>query len=434
VHEKANGALNFVQKATNSALNVSTTAKLSPDQAKQAALANQTKVHYTAAAPRKVVFASRHAPVLAYETVLSGTKADQTPSRLHVITDATTGAVLSSHDDIENVAGTGNTEYSGKVALDTTQNGAKYELTDGSRGGQQVFDLNHGESGKGTLVTDDDNAWGDGKGTTAQTAAADAAYGVGATWDYYKNVHKRNGIADDGKGAYSRVHYGQNYENAFWDDSCFCMTYGDGSGNAHPLTELDVTGHEMSHGVTAATANLNYEGESGGLNEGTSDVFGTMVEFTANNAVDKPDYLIGEQIDLNGDGTPLRYMDKPSKDGQSADNWSADVGNKDVHYSSGVTNHFFYLLSEGSGKKTINGVDYDSPTADGKAVTGIGNTKAEQIWYVALTKYFTSTTDYHGARDGSLKAATDLYGADSPEYKAVDAAWAGVSVTASNGS
>ena len=121
----------------------------------------------------------------------------------------------------------------------------------------------------------------------------------------------------------------------------------------------------MSHGVTATTAGLNYSGESGGLNEATSDIFGTAVEFYANNATDVGDYLIGEKIDINGDGTPLRYMDKPSKDGGSTDSWSSSVGNLDVHYSSGPANHFFYLLSEGSGAKTINGVSYNSPTSDG---------------------------------------------------------------------
>src|SRR5215468_5554445 len=98
----------------------------------------------------------------------------------------------------------------------------------------------------------------------------------------------------------------------------------------------------MSHGATENTAGLNYSGESGGLNESTSDIFGTMVEFYANLATDTPDYLIGERLNLNGNGTPLRYMDKPSKDGASADYWSSTVGNKDVHYSSGVGNHFFY--------------------------------------------------------------------------------------------
>lgn len=206
------------------------------------------------------------------------------------------------------------------------------------------------------------------------------------------------------------------------------MTYGDGAGNAKPLTSIDVAGHEMTHGVTSNTAGLNYSGESGGLNEATSDIFGTAVEFYAANSSDVGDYLIGEKIDINGDGTPLRYMDKPSKDGDSADAWSSSLGGLDVHHSSGPANHFFYLLSEGSGTKTINGVTYNSPTSNGSTVTGIGRDKAVQIWYKALTEYMTSTTKYAGARTATLSAASDLYGSTSTEYKAVQAAWAAVNV------
>jgi Zn-dependent metalloprotease len=208
------------------------------------------------------------------------------------------------------------------------------------------------------------------------------------------------------------------------------MTYGDGEANAHPLTSLDVAGHELSHGLTSATAGLNYSGESGGLNEATSDIFGTGVEFYANNSSDVGDYLIGEKIDIHGDGTPLRYMDKPSKDGNSKDSWYAGIAGIDVHYSSGPANHFFYLLSEGSGAKTINGVSYNSPTSNGSTVTGIGRTKALQIWYKALTAYMTSSTRYSGARTATLNAASSLYGASSAEYAAVNAAWAAVNVTA----
>ncbi|MGW1163809.1 M4 family metallopeptidase, partial [Streptomyces sp. NPDC002513] len=143
---------------------------------------------------------------------------------------------------------------------------------------------------------------------------------------------------------------------------------------------------------------------------------------------DPGDYLIGEKININGDGTPLRYMDKPSKDGGSADSWSSGVGNLDVHYSSGVANHFFYLLSEGSGAKTINGVSYNSPTSNGSKVTGIGRAKALQIWYKALTTYFTSTTNYKSARAGTLSAAAALYGSGSTEYNTVAAAWSAVNV------
>ncbi|MEV6114369.1 M4 family metallopeptidase [Streptomyces sp. NPDC052109] len=375
---------------------------------------------------RRVIWAGSGRPVLAYETVVGGFQDDGTPNRLHVITDAATGGKLYEYQGIE--TGVGNTQYSGQVTLTTTQSGSTYTLTDGARGGHKTYNLNHGTSGTGTLFSQTNDTWGNGTTSNAATAGADAHYGAQETWDFYKNTFGRSGIKNDGVGAYSRVHYGNAYVNAFWDDGCFCMTYGDGSGNNDPLTALDVAGHEMSHGVTSNTAGLDYSDESGGLNEATSDIMGTGVEFYANNSSDPGDYLIGEKIDINGDGTPLRYMDKPSKDGSSADSWYSGVGGLDVHYSSGVANHFFYLLSEGSGAKVINGVSYDSPTADGLPVTGIGRDKALQIWYRALTTKFTSTTDYAGARTGTLAAAGELYGTSSTEYKAVQDAWAAVAV------
>ncbi len=94
-----------------------------------------------------------------------------------------------------------------------------------------------------------------------------------------------------------------------------------------------------------------------------------------------------------------------------------------------MANHFFYLLSEGSGAKTINGVSYNSPTKNGSTVTGIGRAKALQIWYKALTEYMTSTTDYSDARAATLSAASDLYGSGSTEYSTVKAAWTAVNVT-----
>ncbi|MER6080283.1 M4 family metallopeptidase [Streptomyces sp. NPDC001833] len=431
------GATERVIKADNATLKV---ADLSP--AKSAASAEKTALaaaktlgstKSAADGARKVIWAGSGTPVLAYETVVGGFQDDGTPNQLHVITDATTGKKLFQYQGIENVTGTGNTQYSGTVSLSTTQSGSTYTLTDGDRGGHKTYNLNHGTSGTGTLFSQSSNTWGNGTTSNAATAGADAHYGAAETWDFYKNTFGRSGIKNNGVGAYSRVHYGNSYVNAFWDDGCFCMTYGDGSGNADPLTALDVAGHEMSHGVTSNTAGLNYSGESGGLNEATSDIFGTGVEFYANNSSDVGDYLIGEKIDINGDGTPLRYMDKPSKDGGSADYWSSSVGGLDVHYSSGVANHFFYLLSEGSGTKVINGVSYNSPTKDGLPVTGIGRDKALQIWYRALTTKFTSTTNYAAARTGTLAAAGELYGTTSTEYKAVQDAWAAVAVGSRSG-
>ncbi|WP_176985388.1 MULTISPECIES: M4 family metallopeptidase [unclassified Streptomyces] len=430
VHTAKSGKTEGVTRATTSAIKpASLTPRISAAHAeKQAVTAAKTLGSATSSAngARKVIWAGSGTPVLAYETVVGGLQDDGTPNQLHVITDAATGEKLFQYQGIE--TGVGNTQYSGKVDLTSTQAGSSYTLTDGTRGGHKTYNLDHGSDGTGKLFSQDSDTWGDGKVSNAATAAADAAYGAQETWDFYKKTFNRSGIKNDGVGAYSRVHYGNAYVNAFWDDSCFCMTYGDGTKDAAPLTSLDVAGHEMSHGVTSHTAGLEYSGESGGLNEATSDIFGTGVEFYANNSTDVGDYLIGEKIDINGDGSPLRYMDKPSKDGGSADYWSADVGDKDVHYSSGVANHFFYLLAEGSGAKKINDVSYDSPTKDGSKVTGIGRDKALQVWYKALTTYFTSKTDYKAAREGTLKAATDLYGADSAEAKTVAAAWTAVGV------
>ncbi|MFE2357384.1 M4 family metallopeptidase [Streptomyces parvulus] len=430
------GTTERVVKATSKAIRPATvTPKISAGKAEQQAVsvAKAAGAEDAAAdrAPRKVVWAAQGTPVLAYETVVGGLQEDGTPNELHVITDAATGAKLFEYQAIHN--GTGNTMYSGTVTLGTAQSGSSYTLTDTGRGNHKTYNLNRGTSGTGTLFSGPDDVWGNGQASNAETAGADAHYGAALTWDYYKNVHGRSGIRGDGVGAYSRVHYGNNYVNAFWSDSCFCMTYGDGSGNANPLTSIDVAAHEMTHGVTSNTAGLVYSGESGGLNEATSDIFGAAVEFHANNSSDVGDYLIGEEIDINGDGTPLRYMDKPSKDGASKDAWYSGIGNIDVHYSSGPANHFFYLLSEGSGTKTINGVSYDSPTSDGLPVTGIGRDKAAKIWFRALTTKFTSTTNYAAARTGTLAAAGELYGTDSTEYKRVQDAWAGINVGARSG-
>ncbi|WP_432095393.1 M4 family metallopeptidase [Streptomyces sp. bgisy100] len=428
VHETKGGSVEGVTKAVKSRIAVAgTTARVSAGTAERtavkAAKAEGSKRADADRAPRKVVWVADGKPVLAWETVVGGLQHDGTPNELHVITDARTGKTLYQYQAVVN--GTGNSQYSGKVTIGTAPS---YTMTDTTRGSHKTYDLNHGSSGTGTLFSDADDVWGDGKPSNTQTAGVDAHYGAAETWDYFKNVHGRSGIRGDGVGAYSRVHYGNNYVNAFWQDSCFCMTYGDGSGNAKPLTSMDVAAHEMSHGVTAATAKLVYSGESGGLNEATSDIFAATVEFYANNTSDPGDYLVGEKIDINGDGTPLRYMDKPSKDGSSKDNWYSGIGNVDVHYSSGVANHFFYLLSEGSGQKVVNGVSYDSPTYDNQPVPGIGRANAEKIWFKALTERMTANTNYAAARTATLQAAADLFGQGSATYNTVANTWAAVNV------
>ena len=385
-----------------------------------------------------VVDATGAKPRLAWEVLTGGTQADGTPSRLATYVDARTGMVIRSEQQIVNVDGTGNTLYSGTVPLSVTGSGTSYQLKNaGVRGNTYTTDMKNAEDSifcqlfgsgcaTGTTITSTTTTFGNGLNGNRATAGADAQYGSNETWDYFQAVHGRNGIFGNGQGSYNRVHYGKNYVNAFWDGTK--MTYGDGDGvNFGPLVSLDVAGHEMTHGVTENSANLTYSGESGGLNESTSDIFGTLVEFYAANSNDPADYLIGEEFDLKNH-VGFRRMDKPSSDGSSLDCWSTGAKDVDVHYSSGIGNHFFYLLAEGSGAKTIGGVAHSSPTCNGSSITGIGRDAAAKIWYRALTVYMTSSTNYAGARTATLNAARDLYGAGSVQQNTVAAAWSAVSV------
>ncbi|WP_164992457.1 M4 family metallopeptidase [Streptomyces sp. L2] len=343
--------------------------------------------------------------------------------------------------------GTGKTLFVGNVGLTTTATSrGHYQLKDPTRYGTEVRDAKGSYTEKfssGTKFTSTSNVWGNGKTTSRTSAAADAQYGITKTLDFYKNTFKRKGIANNSKAAQGMVHWGKKVANAFWDPTCNCMLYGDGDGQTFkkPLVVIDVTGHELTHGVVEATAKLeptyvdsdgNQYGEPGALNESLADIFGSNVEFYAKNSHDNPDYLIGEKLGLAQKF--LRRLDHPSLDKLEGtiDYWSPDTYYTEVHAGSGVSSHAYYLLAEGSGKKTINKVKYDSPTYHHIAVKGIGRTKATAIFYRALTRYMVSTTDFHGARVATLKAAKDLYGVHSTAYKTVDKAWAAVNVTAAN--
>ncbi|MEU4038092.1 M4 family metallopeptidase [Streptomyces collinus] len=343
--------------------------------------------------------------------------------------------------------GTGKTLFVGNVGLTTTATSrGHYQLKDPSRYGTEIRDAKgkYTESfGAGTKFTNTTNVWGNGKTSSRASAAADAQYGVTKTLDFYKKTFNRKGIANNSKAARGMVHWGNKVGNAFWDPTCNCMLYGDGDGSVFkkPLVVLDVTGHELTHGVVEATAKLeptfvdsdgNQYGEPGSLNESLADIFGSNVEFYAKNTKDTPDYLIGEKLGLAQKF--LRRLDHPSLDKLEGtiDYWSPDTYYTEVHAGSGVSSHAYYLLAEGSGKKTIGTVNYNSPTYDGSTVKGIGRTKATAIFYRALTRYMVSTTDFHDARVATLKAAKDLYGATSTEYKTVNKAWAAVNVTAAN--
>ncbi|MFD4554289.1 M4 family metallopeptidase [Streptomyces sp. NPDC058469] len=344
-------------------------------------------------------------------------------------------------------SGTGTSLFVGKVPLTTTRTArTSYLLKDPTRWGTETRDAkgkeleNFAQGKKFTSTTD---KWGNGAVSHRDSAAVDAQYGITKTLDFYKKTFGRKGIANNGKAARGMVHFGDKVANAFWDSTCGCMLYGDGDGDMFkkPLVVLDVTGHELTHGVVDATAKLeptrvdadgNQYGEAGSLNESLADIFGSNVEFSANNAKNPPNYLIGEKLGLAQKF--LRRLDHPSLDKLEGtiDYWAPQTYDAEVHAGSGVSSHAYYLLAEGSGRKTIGGFAYDSPTYEGSTVTGIGRAKATAIFYRALTRYMVSSTDFHDARTATLKAAADLYGASSTAYKTVDQAWAAVNVTVAN--
>lgn len=437
VHQAADGSLRGVSATARQRLQISLTPAVTAQHAERAARAAAKHGARSAQRAELQVDAAEAIPRLVWSVTVLGTQPDGTPSELRVLVDARTGRVVAQHEQIETV-GDDQGRFVGTVDLTTTPTEGGFTLQDAVRGGQHTTDMQNGTAGTGVVFSSADDAWG-GADTPREQVAVDAHYGAAQTLDYFKQAFDRSGIDKLGRTGFNRVHYGSSYNNAFWSNSCFCMTYGDGDGITYnAFTEIDVAGHEMTHGITASTANLTYSGESGGLNEASSDIFGTMVEHFANSLasdspmaaeVDDPDYLVGEKLRV--DGRPLRYMAKPSMDGKSADCWSRQVGKLDVHYSSGVGNHFFYLLANGGGE-----VGAPSPTCNGSVLGGIGKEAAAAVWYRALTVHMTSNTNYAGARIDTLTAARELEAAGTVPGntdEAVAAAWTAVGVKAAGG-
>lgn len=342
------------------------------------------------------------------------------PARPIVFVDAHDGAIVWSYDNFQTSGGTA--YYAGSVSINSYLSGSTYYLEDSTR------DIGTYSMGNTTTsayyVTDSDDVW-DG-----DPVAVQAHFDAATVWDYYYNTYGRNNIDGVGGPGYissltgsgtvvsSFVHYGTNYVNAGWSGY---MVYGDGDGYwSGPLTTTDITAHEMTHGVTESESNLTYSGESGGLNEALSDIFGAMVErYSDGNVTSTNTWYIGEDAwTPSTSGDALRYMHNPKLDGASDDYYSSSVGTHDVHYSSGIANLAFYLLSQGGAH----------PRLGGTSMTGIGPDAAAAIWYRAATTYFTSSTNFSGARTHTLSAAADLYGTSSAEYTAVGNSWTLVGV------
>ncbi len=304
------------------------------------------------------------------------------------------------------------------------------------------------------------NVWGNGEqftgypyGSEAQpngeTAAVDAMWAMTQAWDFYKNIFGRDGIDGVGTSIVGEVHVlGPMLtpcDNLFWSSSTQAVlmcdgrqTQGTDPNDGSPLagdptgmsspTAIDVVGHEITHGVTDYSLGLIYDGESGALNEATSDFMGSMIEAYAKRPAgadsvvpEGNNWTIGEQIKT----VPVRSMINPNMDGLSPNYWYSGIEYMAVQYGSGPMNRFFYYLSQGAPSDAA-AEGYSRYLPGG--MTGIGNDKTARIWYLALTEYMTPVDKYADARVAAVSAATQLYGDGSTEVAAVKSAFAAINV------
>jgi Zn-dependent metalloprotease len=333
--------------------------------------------------------------------------------------EATSGTILEKEDKIRYdgpTTGTGTAVDGTTKPLNLYLSGSTYQMKDTTKPmtGQIItYTANNAETEPGSIVTNTSSNFN----TTSLKAAVSAHYYAGVVYDFYKNLFSRNSLDNAGMGITSTVHYGSSYDNAFWDGTQ--MVYGDGDGSEFTYFsgDLDVVGHEMTHGVTENTANLNYSNQSGALNESMSDILGVLIEtydkYNVKNggtwSFNSADWVVGDDIYTPGTpGDALRSLANPTLYDQPDNmsnyyNTSSDNGG--VHTNSGIPNKAGYLIAQ-----------------------AIGCAKTAQIYYRALTNYMTTTTDFLGARNALTQAATDLYGASSQEVTAVSNAYDAIGV------
>jgi Zn-dependent metalloprotease len=274
-----------------------------------------------------------------------------------------------------------------------------------------IFDAEHRENLPGTLVRQE------GGRPTGGVDVKESFDYSGATYDFYKKIFDRNSIDTRGMRLESTVHYGEGYNNAFWNGTQ--MVYGDGDGQIFQrFTKcIDVVGHELTHGVTQYEAALEYQGQAGALNESFSDVFGSLVkQYAAKQTVDKADWLIGVDLfESKVKGVALRSMKDPGsayndptigKDpqpGHMKDYVKTSSDNGGVHINSGIPNRAFYLTAI-----ELGGYSWE---------------KAGKIWYITLRDRLRERSDFQKAGNLTYEVAGGLYGKGSQEQIAVHKAW-----------
>ncbi len=331
------------------------------------------------------------------------------------------------------------TRYNGLQTIRTRRIGTAYYLL--SNDEARVENANGTQSAKFDY-RDTDNNWTAAEYDNANKAnsALSAFWGITETFDYFKNVHHRNGFNGLGLKPLTLTNVGVNYKDASYTrtssgSSIVRIGNGDydpvtGTGTVDALSSLDVMAHEFTHGMTAFTSDLIYQGESGALNEGFSDIFAAAIEDYVNDDgsfIHPNAWLIGEQIAYNGSGghSAFRSMNNPIVFGDPytylGTNWvptttAADFGG--VHTNSGVLNYCFYLLASGGSGINDNSFSYN--------VAGIGMEKAAKIAFRALRVYLSPNSNYLGALQAFKSAATDLYGSGSTEVTSTIAAFEAV--------
>jgi vibriolysin len=279
-----------------------------------------------------------------------------------------------------------------------------------------VYSANNGTSLPGTLRRSEG-------GAASGDAHVDINYDkLGGTYDCYFQNFGRDSYNNAGIQLRSTVNYSNNYVNAFWNGTQMVYGNGDGVNSGQLGRSADVTTHELTHAVTENESDLTYSGESGGLNEALSDIFGAYCESWASGtwATTNAVFMVGDDIwTPNTPNDALRYMYDPALDGRSLDFWTTSTGSVDVHYSSGIANLAFTLLSKGGthprGKSSV-------------VVSGIGVQKAGAIFYKVNVDLATPSTNYSQFKTYAQQAAGTLYGAGSAEQTATTQAFEAVGV------
>ncbi len=378
--------------------------------AKAAARATSTRQlkHAQLGRTRLVVLQQRHSK-LAWETWVSGRKHGEA-SRLTVYVDARTGRVLTTREHV--LEGTGNGNWEGTVTIPTTLSGSTYSMTNPNASTLKCQNA----SGNATFTGPDDT-WGNGNGTDRETGCVDAFYSAEKMRQMMSTWLGRNGM--NGSGGWVPIRVGLNDVNAYYDGTQ--VQIGHRQGTNEWIGSMDVVAHEFGHGVDDRTPG----GISrGGTQEFVGDTFGAATEYFSNNPADAPDFLVGEEINLVGQG-PIRNMYNPSAVGDP-NCYSSSIPSTEVHAAAGPGNHWFYLTAMGSNP---GGGNPTSPTCNGSSVTGIGIQKAQQIMYNAMLLKTTSSS-YLKYRTWTLTAAKNLFPGSCTEFNTVKAAWDAVSVPA----